>query len=77
MKNILFLFLLFSLSCFSQQEFEICDNSNTVTYYTSIDMSGTIEWFLNGYSLGNGNDMSIIYDQPGDYQIVAIGYICQ
>jgi gliding motility-associated-like protein len=74
MKNILFLFLLFSFTCFSQQEFEICDNSNTVTYYTSIDIIGTIEWFLNGYSLGNGDNMSITYDQPGDYQIVAIGY---
>lgn len=74
MKQLLFLFLFFSLTCFSQQEFEICDNSNTVTYSTSIDMSGTIEWFLNGYSLGNGNDMSITYSQPGDYQIVAVGY---
>lgn len=74
MKNILFLFLFFSLTCFSQQEFEICENKNTVTYSTSIDMSGTIEWFLNGYSLGNGNDMNITYSQPGDYQIVAVGY---
>lgn len=68
------MFLFFNLICYSQQEFEICDNSNTVTYSTSIDMIGTIEWFLNGLSLGNGNNMSITYNQPGDYQIVAIGY---
>ena len=74
MKSILFLFLFISFNCFSQQEFEICDNSNTVTYSTSMNMNGTIEWFLNGLSLGNGNNINITYNQPGDYQIVAIGY---
>ena len=74
MKIILFLFLFLSFNCFSQQEFEICDNSNTVTYYTYMNINGTIEWFLNGLSLGNGDNMSITYNQPGDYQIVAIGY---
>lgn len=59
---------------FSQQTFEICENSNTFTYSTEIDISGTVEWFLNGTSIGQGLSVEITYDEPGDFQLVAIGY---
>lgn len=74
MKSILILFLLISLQLFGQQEFEICENSNTFTYSTTIDINGTVSWFLNGYSIGEGLNINITYDEPGDYQLVAIGY---
>lgn len=74
MRQLLFFFLFISFNCVSQQEFEVCDNSNTVTYYTSMDMNGTIEWFLNGNPIGDGSSIDINYDQPGEFQIVAIGY---
>lgn len=74
MKYLLFLFLLVTSYCHSQQEFEICESSNTVTYSTTIDISGTVEWFLNGYIIGEGLNIDITYNEPGEYQLVAIGY---
>jgi trimeric autotransporter adhesin len=72
-----YLFLLFSLCSFllySQQELEICGDDNTVTYSTTIDISGTVEWFLNGNPYSEGLSMDVSYTEPGDYEIVAIGY---
>ena len=74
MKYLLFWFLLVTSYCYSQQEFEICESSNTVTYSTTIDISGTVEWFLNGYIIGEGLNIDITYNEPGEYQLVAIGY---
>lgn len=74
MKLFLFLFLVISLNVFSQHSFEICENSNTFTYSTTIDLNGTVEWFLNGSSIGQGLSIDITYDEPGEFQLVAIGY---
>ena len=74
MKYLLFLFLLIGSYCYSQQEFEICESSNTVTYSTTIDISGMVVWFLNGYTIGEGLNIDITYNEPGEYQLVAIGY---
>lgn len=74
MKTILILFLLLAFNMIAQQEFEICENSNTFTYSTTIDVNGTISWFLNGDPIGNGTEMNITYDEPGEFQLVAIGY---
>jgi gliding motility-associated-like protein len=73
MKTLLYLFLFLTFTCFSQQEFEICENNNTVTYSTTIDMNGTIQWFLNGNFIGQGANINITYDNVGDYQLVAVG----
>jgi gliding motility-associated-like protein len=74
MRVILILFLLLTFRYHAQQEFEICEEPNTFTYTTTIDVNGTVTWFLNGSQIGNGLDISITYDEPGEYQIVAIGY---
>ena len=73
MKTLLYLFLFLTFTCFSQQEFEICENNNTVTYSTTIDMNGTIQWFLNGNPVGQGTNINITYDNVGNYQLVAVG----
>jgi gliding motility-associated-like protein len=74
MKLILSLFLLISLNVFSQHTFEICGNANTFTYSTTIDVNGSVEWFLNGSLISQGLSVDITYDEPGDFQLVAIGY---
>ena len=74
MKLILSLFLLISLNVFSQQTFEICESVNTFTYSTTIDVNGSVEWFLNGSLINQGSSVDITYDEPGDFQLVAIGY---
>lgn len=70
--SILLLFLTFNLS--AQQEFEICENSKAFTYSTTIDMNGTVSWFLDGTPIGSGLNATITYDEPGEFQLVAIGY---
>ena len=74
MKLILSLFLLISLNVFSQQTFEICESVNTFTYSTTIDVNGSVEWFLNGSLINQGSSVDITYDEPGEFQLVAIGY---
>lgn len=74
MRYLLVSFLLLTFNLFSQQEFEICEDPNTFNYSTTIDINGTVSWFLNGSPIGNGLDISITYDEPGEYQLVAIGY---
>ena len=74
MKYLLFLLLLTCSYCFGQQEFEICENEKTFTYSTAMDIDGTINWFLDGYIIGEGTDIDISFKEPGEYQLVAIGY---
>ncbi len=75
MKFIFFLILsTYSLFSYSQQHFEFCEEGKNFTYPTTRDIPGTVEWFLNGNSIGVGNDIEINYNEPGDYEIVAIGY---
>lgn len=64
----------FTLSSYSQQAFEICESGSTFTYDVGMDIPGTVEWFLNGQPNGSGFSTSITYTEPGDYQLVAIGY---
>lgn len=65
--------LLFSFSN-AQQAFEICEGGTTFTYDVGMDMPGTVDWFLNGQPNGSGFSTSITYTEPGDYQLVAVGY---
>ena len=73
-KLILFLACLWSLSALSQQELEICGGGHDVTYTVGMDIPGTVEWFLDGQSVGGGLSTTITYSHTGDYQLVAIGY---
>ncbi len=75
MIRILTILLLFiSSHIWSQQEFEICDFGITWTYSTELDMPGYVEWSLNGNPIGSGDSIQILFDKPGNYQLVAIGY---
>jgi gliding motility-associated-like protein len=74
MRYLFIFFLLLTFRIYSQQEFEICELPNTFTYSTTIDINGTVSWFLNGNQIGDGLNIDITYDEPGDYQLVAIGY---
>lgn len=75
MRYLFFILFLTSYICsFSQQEFEICDGEKVFKYTTTIDINGTISWFLNGSPIDQGDDVSIAFNEPGEYQLVAIGY---
>lgn len=70
---ILFFLLIFSTTN-AQQAFEICEGETTFTYGVGMDIPGTVDWFLNGNPNGSGFSTSITYSEPGDYQLVAVGY---
>lgn len=70
----LILFLGSYLLSHSQQSFEICEYEKVFTYSTSLDVSGSISWFLNGSLIDQGNSTDIVFSEPGQYQLVAIGY---
>lgn len=68
------LFLSSYLLSYSQHEFEVCEYEKVFTYSTSMDVSGTISWFLNGNLIDEGNSVDIVFSQAGQFQLVAIGY---
>lgn len=68
------LFLSTYLSSYSQHAFEICENDKVFTYSTTIDINGTISWFLNGSLVDDGTNVDLVFSEPGQYELVAIGY---
>lgn len=75
MRHLFLILFLFSyFMSYSQQEFEICEYEKVFTYSTSLDVSGTISWFLNGSLIDEGSSTDIIFSDPGQYELVAIGY---
>lgn len=73
MKGLLLFLFLFPLFCFSQQTVEICEDSKTFTYTTSMDMPGTIYWSVNGDAWGEGETINYSFSDVGVYVISAIG----
>lgn len=74
MKKLLFavLFLL-SISPYAQQQtIELCeDYRNTFTYYSSSNVVGTWFWTVGPDTLSNSSTVTITWDTPGTYEIVA------
>lgn len=59
---------------FSQQNIELCEDSKTFTYSTSMDVPGTIVWTVNDVYSNEGNSLDINFADTGVYVITATGY---
>jgi gliding motility-associated-like protein len=64
--------LLFAILPKAQQTIELCeDYRNTFTYYSSSNVVGTWLWTVGEDTLSRANTVTITWDTPGSYEIVA------
>lgn len=69
MKYLIFI-LLFPFICLSQQNVEICGNSQTFNYFTNSTEGGDIEWEVNGLYY-YGDEITLTWNEAGIYEITA------
>lgn len=63
---------LLCLSSYSQQTVELCENyRNTFTYYSASNSVGTWFWTVGSDTVSHSNSVTITWDTPGNYEIVA------
>jgi len=77
MKALLYLFLILSSWCFSQQEIELCGDEQTFNYWAPHVGGGTTEWTLNGPGVSEtyvGNEIALTWSDSGTYTMQATRY---
>jgi hypothetical protein len=68
------IFILFPFICLSQQTIEICNNSVTFNYFTTLTEEGNIEWEVNGLYY-YGDEITLTWDEAGVYEITVTVYV--